>query len=824
MFSNIPVELRSLRQWVLWRTEYKLDAQGEINYDKKPTKVPYQPWPGGHKASTTNPEQWGTFEQATGAPLGQVEPVHPNTPATSFSGIGFVFVAGGNITGIDLDDTHGDTDAFKVQQRINDNFASYAELSPSGKGLHIIVYGEVPHGKRRSTIEVYSSDRFFTMTGNTINGKPIVEAQAMLDILFEEMGGANVAPSLAEDKPQTESDETIIERARTALNGEKFSALFDGDFTKYYGPAHGHQGEGRSEADFALIDIVAYYTSNKEQVRRIFAMSDLGKAPKDNYAHRYLRLPYVNYMVEKAFDRKLPELDVQALTNLRLAMSAQFERQRLAAGVSMEPPAAAPVVQEPDGTATPSAPTDLAAAGTPVNTFPPGLLGDIAQFIYDAAPRPVHDIALAGAIAFLSGITGRAYNTYTGAGLNQYVLLLAPTGTGKDSISSGTSKLFNAVATQQPTANDFKGPGELVSSAGLLKWLNSKPCVFSILGEIGLLMQQMASPTANAHMKGLQRVLTQLYSKSGYGNTLDASAYSDQTKNNDHIHAPSFTMLGESVPGEFYASLDEGIIANGLLPRFLTFEYEGKRPYRQEGKEFVKPPISLVQQLSDIIAACLGLAHNGNVHVVAANAEAQEKLRQFDHWTTDQINESGNSEVLRHLWNRAHLKAIKLASIYAIGVNYLNPVVDMAATMWATNIVVDQTKKLIARFENDEVGDNNSSESKQVREVCKTIASYLHSPHKKYEKYGVGPGFHKPMHQAGIIPYCMVQRRLVATKAFMHDRRGASDAIRRAMQQLIDNDDIREMPKAQVVATFGTAAKCYMVANSSRFENLPVGD
>ncbi|WP_153002696.1 hypothetical protein [Sphingomonas endophytica] len=59
---------------------------------------------------------------------------------------------------------------------------------------------------------------------------------------------------------------------------------------------------------------------------------------------------------------------------------------------------------------------------------PPGLIGDVCRFIYDAAPHPNCDIALTGAIGFLAGVCGKAYNTYTNAGLNQYLLLLASTG------------------------------------------------------------------------------------------------------------------------------------------------------------------------------------------------------------------------------------------------------------------------------------------------------------------------------------------------------------------------------------------------------------
>ena len=44
---------------------------------------------------------------------------------------------------------------------------SYTEISPSGKGLHIFCKGKLPPERRRiGNIEMYSSNRFFTVTGN----------------------------------------------------------------------------------------------------------------------------------------------------------------------------------------------------------------------------------------------------------------------------------------------------------------------------------------------------------------------------------------------------------------------------------------------------------------------------------------------------------------------------------------------------------------------------------------------------------------------------------------------------------------------------------
>jgi hypothetical protein len=292
-YNNAPPEMRQLKRWCLWRLEHKLDGNGNVDLSKKPTKCPYKPWQGGEKASTKDPEHWGTFEQATGAPLTQTGPCNPNDPVTTFSGLGFVFAAGDGLTGIDLDDVGEDAEALVVQQRIHEGFPSYTELSPSGRGHHIIVKGEVPHGRRRGGVEVYSAERFFTVTGNVTNNVGITNCQANLDILFNQLGGNktefDASPFF---RDATESDNSILARAFAAANGQSVKQLYEkGEWKPKY--------PSQSEADLALINDLGFYTQNAEQIKRLFHASALGQRDKAK------RASYLNPMVAKAMDRQL---------------------------------------------------------------------------------------------------------------------------------------------------------------------------------------------------------------------------------------------------------------------------------------------------------------------------------------------------------------------------------------------------------------------------------------------------------------------------------------------------------------------------------------
>ncbi len=149
--ENIPAELKERDQWVVWRLEEQ---------DSRLTKVPYGPRTG-RKASSTDSLDWSTFEEAVAA----------YERDGRYSGIGFVFTSGDPFTGIDLDDCcDSETgELFEWAQHWVDLFDSYTELSPTGRGVHIIVRGKTPHNGRRTkdgkTVEIYSTERYFTVTG-----------------------------------------------------------------------------------------------------------------------------------------------------------------------------------------------------------------------------------------------------------------------------------------------------------------------------------------------------------------------------------------------------------------------------------------------------------------------------------------------------------------------------------------------------------------------------------------------------------------------------------------------------------------------------------
>lgn len=769
-FNNIPHEMRIYPQWVVWRYE---DTDS-----KKPTKVPYSAKTG-HLASVTDPNTWAGFDECVNA-----------MSSGWYAGIGFVLTENDPYSFIDLDDTEGNQTALDRQIKIFNEFNSYAERSPSGSGLHIIVKGAIPSGRRRSFIEVYSSLRYMTMTGDVYRNAPINDCNELLNVLWGQMGQGSVAVAhyagLAEAK---ETDEQVYNRAIAAANGDKFAELFAGKWEGMY--------QSQSEADFALVDIIAFYTQNRAQISRMFRASGLGQRDKAK------RDDYVSYMLNKCFDRMLPPVDVDGLRNKLDEAIAKKEAADRAAALS----------QNSEATPHPKAPAPNLSEVSKVYSVPPGLVGEIAQYIYAQAPRPVPEIALAGALGLVAGIVGRAYNI-SGTGLNQYVLLLAPTGTGKEAIASGIDKLMAQVIRTVPAASDFIGPGEIASSQAIIKYMSRGPTSFvSLVGEFGIYLQQMASVNAPPHLTGLRRFLLDAYNKSGEGKVLRPSIYSDKDKNTAAVLAPSFTLLGESTPEKFYEGLHEGLISEGLLPRFTMIEYHGERPALNPGHLSAQPSFELIDRLSTLCAHSLMLNSQHKAIHVQTDATARELFQQFDAHCDANINTS-DREVRRHLWNRAHVKALKLAGIIAVGCNPYDPTITADVASWAINLVVADVRNLLARFDAGEIGIDND-ETKQLAKVIATVKDFVVSPWPDVAKYA-GEGMSN-LHSNRIVPYSYVQRRLAAVAVFRKDRIGASGAIKRALKTLCERGDLQEVSRATLAKDYGTSAVAYMVAHPGVF-------
>lgn len=747
-FDQFPAELKALPQWMV---------AGSGDPSSRDYKRPIDPKTG-KWGSPTDPKTWGTFDQAR---------------ASGYPLIGFVFHESDPFTVIDLDTYKAQTEAVKAgHSDIIATLETYAETSQSGFGTHIIGRGSVPEGvhNHEAAMEIYSSGRFMICTGRAVGGfvRPIADIQDFLDyyypMLKNEGTGLNWR-DLGDGEESELSDADVIERASNADNGALFDALCAGDLSQH--------GNDHSAADAALIQFLCFYTPDNQQVRRLFLMSELGQRDKA------LRPDYI----PRTIQRMRGKLDAEAIPPID--MSAIAERARKIA----QTPPPAPERAEP----VPAQPRI-----EPLTMFPPGLVGEIAQYVLSASIRPVPEVALATAIATTAGIVGRNYNCSSPAtGLNQYILLLARTGTGKESVQSSIDRLFAEVQKTFPAADRFVGPAHFASGQALVKSFQDRPCFMSVVGEFGHRLQAMAHPRANAAEKTLMAALLDVYAKSGWGQMLRPSVYSDKEKNTAMVHAPALTLLGEAEPEGFFSSLDESTVASGFLPRFLVIEYTGDRPARNR-HALTKPPADLVTSVANLCGSVLSMEQAGTCLHVQMEPEAAALLDQFDEHADNQIR--GAAEMHRQLWNRAHLKALRLASLIAVGVDAFHPVVTTVEARWAIALVERDINVLLSRFDSGDVGEGDG---KRMADVMRIIKSYLSKSAKGEDM----------VHVRGCISRRYLAQRTNTLASFKNHRLGSTAALKIAIEALIADGRIVELPKKQAQEWFQSSAIYYALGD-----------
>lgn len=210
----IPKELKEKRQWIAWKYETK---------DGRKTKVPYNVITK-KRASSTDPRSWTDFVWADLA-----------VRRGFFDGLGFVFTEEDPFCGIDIDHCR-DPETGKLREdaeKVLKDAGSYAEISPSGTGIHII--GTDPlrakdAGRKKDGYEVYHNKRFFTVTGMEEGHYPLKDISDAVTALF---GTVLTKPAPITNRrlatPENLPDEKLLARLFKQKNGALLEALYAGD-------------------------------------------------------------------------------------------------------------------------------------------------------------------------------------------------------------------------------------------------------------------------------------------------------------------------------------------------------------------------------------------------------------------------------------------------------------------------------------------------------------------------------------------------------------------------------------------------------------------
>ena len=397
---------------------------------------------------------------------------------------------------------------------------------------------------------------------------------------------------------------------------------------------------------------------------------------------------------------------------------------------------------------------------------PPGKLGELAQFFYDSAPSPVHEIAVAGAIVYAAQFCGRAYNV-SDEGLSHYVICLAPSGMGKENVRRVVNLLNIYVGESCPIVHLYRGADDISSGQALIKDIISKPCQLSIMGEFVYKLQVICSPRANSSEIRLKQALLELIVQSGKHGHSGRTIYANTNENKEGVQSPNFTLFCEGIPKVFNKIIDNHMFYDGFLPRFLIIKYEGLKPYFNENRKKI-PDYSLISHIAELVSF-VEIQTNPRdgtkrkIIDIQATPEVHKLLKELSRFQTDKENDT-DDEREKAILSRLYMNVYKLAGLSAAWNCYYNPIISKDDFDWAKNIVFNTISLFIKDLQEGKIG-NEENEVNQLNVIESKIKEFLTKPFDKIKGY-CNPSYTPKMHDYKVIPYEFFNRRIAKLSPF----------------------------------------------------------
>lgn len=778
--NNIPEELKALNQWVLWR--YEQSPTG------KWTKPPYH-HSGKFRANHSDNQTWGFFEEV----LNTIDdPV--KTAAGDWQGIGFVVSDNDPYVFIDLDKKGNDDLKNEIMEKFK---GTYIETSPSGEGWHIFCKTSIPSfkGNNRNGIEIYYNTRYATFTGNCETVYPILQMDEEVQWLLEKLDTNPQKYNTVQNNMTSDlTDQTVVDFIVNSPDCDEFLTLWNGGL---------HGLPSNSEAMFRLCSMLASRCMDRVQVERIYRQSQLFKnhneAKPDKYRTRYFMdrtldnifqtlTPAVKFDFTLKEEIQVPQIieTTQEITNVTDRTDLDYDWKQI---IKMS-------VNEP-------------LLYQPVKTCG-GMLGDLVNYFYLTAGRPSYEISLVTAIGLMAGIFGKSYNI-DGSGLNHYAVVIARAGRGKNIMTNGTNYLMEKVyeGLEKGTPNVLCNL-KMASGQALIKHLaenNHSQVWFS--SEFGHEISESLDDTKPTG-RFLRKQYLDLYSQSGRKGVLSGISYSDKKDNVGDVKSPAFTVCGESTHDSFYEKLQIKDIESGFISRLTILHSKDDKPLNNELAYCMQPSPALIGTLREMLDYTKNnLEPAAKIVDVMYSKEARDFFRKVDREITEKENilAKMGQESYCAIWTRVLEKTKRLASLIAIGYNYINPVIQLEHAEYAYNMVYEDAKAMDKHFRNGGGTSSNWSEATlQIECLRQGLKEYIETPYSKIKSYSNGADWLR-LWESNIIPAGYLSRRISKLSPFVSSKVHPKVSMKLAVDQMIAEGTLYKVSQYELDKLYGKINK-----------------
>lgn len=538
----------------------------------------------------------------------------------------FVFSESDPFCGIDLDDCIDDGVLADWAQPIIERFrgVAYAEISPSKTGVKLITKAKKPNGRcsNGNGVECYDHARFWTITEAYFQAgfEVIGDGQLAIDWLHENyLKTEPVKPS----KPTTQRPIVSTINARALAYTESLEPGVKGDLRNAAFRNAGHLyslvTDGQRLTMFEVLECLRHWNQrNNPQLRD----DELLEAAK-NGAKNGTPPP------DKIGSDFVPATEEKNDVDLSFLLRDWIDIGKT----------------EDD---------DFAESMIPKS----GLLFDVANYYRSVAYRESSIMALAVAVSFCECLFGRRVRSSSGLRTNDYNVILAGTGFGKESCEAAIVNIMQAAGLDEQLVM----PPDVQSGNGLMKALAVNPSAIWVCDEFGKLLQAVFDKKGNAHLKGVGTNLLKLYGKSGgvYG----GASHSDGIRN--RIVQPCLTVLGLATPSSVFDYLSPESVSDGLFGRIAWFPIQ-ERPDTKDGmtaKECPESLASLVRSWGNWFpGGDLAAMHPIPIEI-KCTSEAQRRWDSHAKNINDKMKDESESRAA--IWSRVAARSMKLAIVHRL--------------------------------------------------------------------------------------------------------------------------------------------------------------
>lgn len=329
--------------------------------------------------------------------------------------------------------------------------------------------------------------------------------------------------------------------------------------------------------------------------------------------------------------------------------------------------------------------------------MPPGLLGELSEYILSACYEPHPLLAVGAALSIMSILQAQKVMTVDGIHPNLYLMALAPIGVGKGGPLNQIKLILDDIGCDKLCI------GTPASGAGLISALDrNKGRALMPIDEIGNLLKQVLHDKGGPR-QNLVEYLLKLFSDS-QTNYKDIEYSNRDGKGTQRIISkPNLTIYGTGNATNFYEAISIGSTLDGLLARFLVLEGVDTEVQTVDSKDLANElptelrdkliqlaadPINIITSIdpmSDVINQEDAVAYNfqpAKIYYVKAAKDLMSKYKDLNKERTKAHGLEGDN-FRAGQYGRAWEIASKLALLSRKYSGYI----DVEAAQWAIEFV-----------------------------------------------------------------------------------------------------------------------------------------